>query len=68
MKYIRAVGYIALGLAVVFVFILGPTSGPGDGPITYWYTGVACAVIGAASFIVLGVLRELSRHRSIGKP
>ena len=68
MKYIRAVGFVAFGLAVVFIFILGPTSGPGDGPITYWYTGVACAVIGAAAFIVVGALRELSRRSAIGKP
>lgn len=64
MRIIRIIGVVSLVLAAVFIFVLSPTSGPGAGPLTYWYTGLVLVALGAASFIVFGVLHELRRNRT----
>jgi hypothetical protein len=65
MKLIRIVGVTSLIAAALFILVIGPTSGSGAGQVTYWYKGVVVAAIGAVSFILIGVVREVHKARSI---
>ncbi len=64
MKLIRIVGVTSLIAAALLISVIGPTSGSGAGQVTSWETGVVFAAIGAVSFIVIGVLREVHEARS----
>jgi O-antigen/teichoic acid export membrane protein len=61
---LKFVSLITLVAALVFIFILGPTSAPGDGPVVYWYTGIALLVLSGIAFVGVLVVRGVQRSRS----